>query len=124
MSGQPPVPPPPSPQGAPSQGGLESNVAAALAYLPILAIVWLLVEPYSKDRFIRFHSVQSLGLAVVSMGVYIVLGVIPVLGWILLLFAPLAFFVIWVICAVKAFQKETFKLPLIGDFAEKQAATV
>ena len=120
MSGQ-PVPPPPS---APSQGGLEPNVAAALAYLPILAIVWLLVEPYSKDRFIRFHAVQSLGLAVVSMGIYIVLGMIPVLGWILLLFAPLALFVVWVICAVKAFQKETFKLPLIGDFAEKQAAAV
>jgi uncharacterized membrane protein len=118
MSGQPVPPPPP----ASSQGGLESNVAAALAYLPILAIVWLLVEPYSKDRFIKFHSVQSLGLAVVSMGIYIVLGIIPVLGWILLLFAPLALFVVWVICAVKAFQKETFKLPLIGDFAEKQAA--
>jgi uncharacterized membrane protein len=120
MSGQPVPPPPP----ASTQGGLESNVAAALAYLPILAIVWLLVEPYSKDRFIRFHSVQSLGLAVVSMGIYIVLGMIPVLGWILMLFAPLALFVVWVICAVKAFQKETFKLPVIGDFAEKQAATV
>ncbi len=85
-------------------------------------MVWLLVEPYSKDRFIKFHSVQSLGLAVVSMGIYIVLGMIPILGWILLLFAPLAFFVVWVICAVKAFQKEKFKLPVIGDFAEKQAA--
>ncbi len=118
MSGQPTPPPPP----ASTQGGLESNVAAALAYLPILAVVWLLVEPYSKDRFIKFHSVQSLGLAVVSMGIYIVLGIIPILGWILLLFAPLALFVVWVICAVKAFQKEKFKLPVIGDFAEKQAA--
>lgn len=118
MSGQPTPPPPP----ASTQGGLESNVAAALAYLPILAVVWLLVEPYSKDRFIKFHSVQSLGLAVVSMGIYIVLGIIPIVGWILLLFAPLALFVVWVICAVKAFQKEKFKLPVIGDFAEKQAA--
>jgi uncharacterized membrane protein len=121
MSGQPVPPPPP----ASTQGGLESNVAAALAYLPILAVVWLLVEPYSKDRFVKFHSVQSLGLAVVSMGIYIVLGIIwiiPILGWLLLFFAPLALFVVWVICAVKAFQKETFKLPLIGDFAEKQAA--
>ena len=53
---------------ATSSGGLESNIAAALAYLPILAIVWLLVEPYSKDRFVKFHSVQSLGLAVASIG--------------------------------------------------------
>ena len=117
MSGQPVPPPPP----ASSQGGLESNIAAALAYLPILAIVWLLVEPYSKDRFIKFHSVQSLGLAVVSIGLSIVLGMIPILGWIMLLFLPLVIFVAAVMCAVKAYQKEKFKLPLIGDFAEKQA---
>ena len=104
-----------------SSGGLESNVAAALAYLPILAIVWLLVEPYSKDRFVKFHSVQSLGLAVASIGVSIVLGMIPILGWILLIFLPLGMFVVWVLCAVKAYQNEKFKLPLIGDFAEKQA---
>ena len=104
-----------------SSGGLESNVAAALAYLPILAIVWLLVEPYSKDRFVKFHSVQSLGLAVASIGVSIVLGMIPILGWILLIFLPLGMFVVWILCAVKAYQNEKFKLPLIGDFAEKQA---
>jgi len=104
-----------------SSGGLESNIAAALAYLPILAIVWLLVEPYSKDRFIKFHSVQSLGLTVASIGVSIVLGMIPILGWILLIFLPLGIFVVWVICAVKAYQNEKFKLPIIGDFAEKQA---
>ena len=104
-----------------SSGGLESNIAAALAYLPILAIVWLLVEPYSKDRFIKFHSIQSIALAIVSIGVSIVLGMIPILGWILLLFLPLGMFVVWILCAVKAYQHEKFKLPLIGDFAEKQA---
>lgn len=116
MSGQPVPPPPP----ASSQGGLESNIAAALAYLPILAIVWLLVEPYSKDRFIKFHSIQSIALAVVSIGVSIVLGMIPILGWILLLFLPLGIFVVAIICAVKAYQNEKFKLPVLGDFAEKQ----
>jgi uncharacterized membrane protein len=116
MSGQPQPPPPPSS----SSGGLESNIAAALAYLPILAIVWLLVEPYSKDRFIKFHSIQSIALAVVSIGLSIVLLIIPILGWILLPFLQLGIFVAAVICAVKAFQKEKFKLPVLGDFAEKQ----
>lgn len=117
MSGQPLPPPPP----ASSSGGLTSNVAAALAYLPILAIVWLLVEPYSKDRFVKFHSIQSIALAVVSMGLSIVLGMIPILGWILMLFLPLGLFVVWVLCAVKAYQNQKFKLPILGDFAEKQA---
>ena len=116
MSGQPVPPPPPSS----SSSGLESNIAAALAYLPILAIVWLLVEPYSKDRFIKFHSIQSIALAVASIGLSIVLLIIPILGWILLPFLQLAVFVAAVICAVKAYQKEKFKLPVLGDFAEKQ----
>jgi uncharacterized membrane protein len=120
MSGQPQPPPPPP---APSSSGIDSNVAAALAYIPILAIVWLLVEPFSKDRFVKFHSIQSLGLAVASIALSIVLGMIPILGWILLLFLPLVLLAAWVICAVKAFQKEKFKLPVIGDFAEKQAET-
>jgi len=109
-----------APQVPSTSSGLESNIAAALAYLPILAIVWLLVEPYSKDRFIKFHSIQSIALAVVCIGLSIVLLIIPIIGWILLPFVELGIFVAAVICAVKAFQKEKFKLPVIGDFAEKQ----
>ena len=109
-----------APQVPSTSSGLESNIAAALAYLPILAIVWLLVEPYSKDRFIKFHSIQSIALAVVCIGLSIVLLIIPIVGWILLPFFELGIFVAAVICAVKAFQKEKFKLPVLGDFAEKQ----
>jgi len=77
-----------------------------LAYFVFIGIIWLILEPYNKNRFIRFHSIQAIGLAVVSTGISIVLGMIPVLGWILLIFFPLVVFVVWVICAVKAFQNE------------------
>ena len=50
-----------------------------------------------------------------------VLGFIPILGWIALIFLPFLMFVLWVICFVKAFQNQWFKLPIIGDFAEQQA---
>ena len=100
---------------------MDENVAGALAYLVIVAIVWLVLEPYNKNRFVRFHSIQAIALAVVSMGISIVLGMIPILGWIVLLFFPLVMFVVWVICFVKAFRGEMFKLPILGDFAEQQA---
>ena len=87
----------------------------------IVAIVWLVLEPYNKNRFVRFHSIQAIALAVVSMGISFVLGMIPILGWIVLLFLPFAMFVVWIICFVKAFQHQMFKLPILGDFAEKQA---
>lgn len=117
---QPPSSTPPPPTSPP--GGIEQNVAGALAYFVIVAIVWLVLEPYNKNRFIRFHSIQAIALAVIFMGLSIVLGAIPILGWIVgILFLPIAGFIVWIICFVKAFQNEMFKLPVIGDFAEKQA---
>ena len=118
----PPVPPPKAASsGTGKVGSMDENVAGALAYLVIIAIVWLVLEPYNKNRFVRFHAIQAIALAVVSMGISIVLGMIPILGWIVLLFFPLVMFVVWVICIVKAFQGEMFKLPILGDFAEQQA---
>ena len=102
-------------------GSLDENVAGALAYLVIVAIVWLVLEPYNKNRFVRFHSIQAIALAVVSTGISMVLGMIPILGWIVLMFFPLVMFVVWIICFVKAFPHQMFKLPILGDFAEQQA---
>lgn len=112
-----------SPQSSPSSGGggMEPNLAGALAYLFIVAIIWLVMEPYNKDRFIRFHSFQSLFLGAVFFVVSIVLSVIPILGWILLLFLPLVALGLAILCAYKAYNKEMYKLPLLGDYAEKYA---
>jgi uncharacterized membrane protein len=110
--------------GAVKPGGLESNVAGALAYLWLIAIVWLVLEPYNKDRFIRFHSFQAIGLGVVAFVVSVALSFlvfIPILGWIAAPIWGLTCLVAWAVCIFKAFNKEMFKLPVIGDFAEKQA---
>jgi len=111
-----------SPQTPPSSGGgLEPNIAALLAYIFwIPAILWLVIEPYKNDRFIRFHSFQALILGAVWFVVYTVLA-ITIVG---LLIAPILMLVtlgVAIFMAYKAYNKEMFKLPLIGDFAEKQA---
>lgn len=119
--GQPPQAPPPAP--AASSGGLQPNVAAMLAYLFwIPAILWLVIEPYNKDSFVRFHSFQALFLGLVWFVLSIVLGFIPILGWIILIFLPLIALIVHIYCAVKAYGNAKFKLPLLGDFAEKTAA--
>lgn len=102
-------------------GGVESNVAGALAYLWFVAIAWLVLEPYNKDRFIRFHSFQALAAGVVWFVMSTVLSFIPIIGWILLPFVGLAGLVLWLVCLFKAFNKEWFKLPVIGDWAMQQA---
>jgi len=111
-----------TPQASPA-GGLTPNVAAALAYIWLLAIVWLLLEPYNKDRFVRFHSFQALGLGVAWFVIAMGLSFIPFIGWMVQGLFQLVMFVVWVVCLFKAFQNEKFKLPIIGDFAEQQAGS-
>ncbi len=107
-----------------SGGGLNPNIAALLAYLLwIPAIVWLVIEPYKKDRFIRFHSFQALFLGLAWVALSIVLPMIPILVGLLLLFLPFAGIMVAIFCAYKAYKNEWFKLPVIGEMAEKQAGT-
>jgi len=113
-----------TPQAPPtgSGGGLSPNVAALLAYLLwIPAILWLVIEPYNKDRFIRFHSFQALFLGLAWLALGIVLTIIPSLVWLLLLLLPFAAIAAVIVCAYKAYKNEWFKIPVIGDIAEKQA---
>jgi uncharacterized membrane protein len=121
----------PSGSATTAGSGLADNMAGALAYVTIIpAIVFLVLEPYSKKRFIRFHSFQCLFFAVAWTVLWIALSFIvhiPFLGWATILLWPLvslAGLIIWVILVLKAYQGQTFKLPVIGDMAEKQANTV
>jgi uncharacterized membrane protein len=113
-------------------GALPETLAGALAYFTMIpAIVFLLVEPYRKDRFLRFHSFQCIGLWLVVVVVGALLRVVgfivvfiprfgPLLVWLASGVSILAFLAVWAVLVVKALQGEMFKLPVVGDFAEKQ----
>lgn len=107
--------------------GLADNVAGLLAYLFIPAIIFLVVEPYNRNRFIRFHSFQSIFFAIAWFFVNIVFGfvlmAIPLLGWAISMLLWLGFLILWIVLMIKAFQGSWFKLPVIGDIAEKQAGS-
>ncbi len=123
-----PIPPPVS-----TASGLSDTAAAAIAYVTIIpAIIFLVVEPYNKKPFVRFHSFQSIGLGVVYLAVWIALRIVSaILIHIVSLFAFLfllvylavffCFFIAWLMCIIKASQGQWFKLPVIGDFALKQS---
>jgi uncharacterized membrane protein len=117
----------------PASSGMQQNVAGALCYIWIIGVIFLFIEPYNKNRFIRFHAFQSIfyGLAWFALViVWMVLGGILAAithgcgGCIALLAWPIIFlgyFVILVIMAVKAYGNQEWKLPVIGDLAAKQA---
>ena len=111
-----------APAPAPASVGMPDKTAGMLAYITIIpAIIFLVMEPYNKRPFVRFHAFQCLFLALASFVAQTVLWIIPVIGWILIPFVGLATLGAAIWCLIKANQGEKFKLPVIGDFAEKQA---
>lgn len=100
----------------------NDNMLGAVAYLLgfITGVVLLLVE--KKSKFVRFHAMQSTiffgGLFVVNLA----LGFIPLLGWLVGFLLSLAAFVMWIVLMWKAFSGEMYKLPVVGELAEKQLA--
>jgi uncharacterized membrane protein len=114
---------------------MPETIAGALAYFTVVpAVIFLLAEPYKKNRFARFHSFQCIGvflciviLAAVMRIAAALIGLIPWLGPLLIVLLSvilvLGFFIIWLVLLVKALQGEMFKLPLIGDYAERLAVS-
>ncbi|MBS1875138.1 MAG: hypothetical protein JSU00_18130 [Acidobacteria bacterium] len=115
-------------------GGMQDNLAAALCYLVgvITGILFLVLEPYNRNRNIRFHAFQSIFFwiaAMVSWVVLLIVGVIlhliPIIGSIisLLLWLGLSVgvLVVWLMLMYKAYNNEKWLLPVIGPLAEKQA---
>ncbi len=107
---------------------MADNVAGMIAYVTFIpAIIFLVTAPYNKNRFVRFHSFQSIFLFVAVVALHIavsVLGVVPLMILItfpLHMLISLGAFIVWVILLLKANQGQMWKLPVIGDMAEKQA---
>jgi uncharacterized membrane protein len=99
--------------------GLPRNTAAALSYVLgwLTGIVFLLIE---KDKFVRFHAMQS----IITFGLLTVLSFVPVIGWMLSPLLWIVGFILWLVLIFKAYQGEEFKLPWIGDFAQKQGGKI
>jgi uncharacterized membrane protein len=117
---------------AATSAGLSENAAAAIAYLTIVpAIIFLVLEPYSKMPLVRFHSWQSIGLGVAAFLMQLVITIMEIaMHWIpgiVLLFSLVhlaigaGLFLVWLFIILKASKGEWYKLPIIGNFAEQQA---
>ena len=103
-----------------SSTGMDENVAALVSILfaPISSLIFFLIEKDSK--FVKFHALQS-GILAVALGLAsIILGFIPVIGWIILAILPLATFVLYIFMLMKAYKGEWFELPVIGKIAMDQ----
>ena len=99
--------------------GMNQNVAGLLCYLAgwITGLIFFLIE--KENRFVRFHAMQS----IITFGsltvIFMILGFIPFVGWMLMPILAILQLILWIVLMVKAYQGQLFKLPIIGDMAEK-----
>ncbi len=112
---------------------MEDHVAGALCYLVgfITGILFLVLEPYSKRPFVRFHAFQSIlfsaGWIALSIALRIGFGIVGAVLHLWFVFVPLRLligflgFLLWLFCMYKAYNREWYQLPLVGPIAAKQA---
>jgi uncharacterized membrane protein len=104
--------------------GLSQNAASALCYLVgfITGIIFLVWAPYNQNRIIRFHAWQSILLNLVFIVLTIILPAIGhLVGFALLSLIDLAGIVLWVYLLFSTYNGKMVRLPVIADFADKQA---
>jgi uncharacterized membrane protein len=110
------------PNGATSTS-LDANISSVIAYLGswVTGLIFILIE--KRNRFVRFNAMQSILLGATLIVGRIVLGII--LGWLLGGLIPWAFtvggFVLWIFMMYQSYQGRYYKLPIIGDYAERFA---
>lgn len=110
----------PNDQPNDQSNGLKPNVAGALAY--VLGFVsGIIIYLISKDKFARFHALQSIMLSVVIYILNYIIRFLPGVGSMLYPLISLASLILFIFLIVKAYQGQKIKLPVIGDIAEKNA---
>jgi uncharacterized membrane protein len=134
-------PPPVQTAPAKSSTGLDENIAALLSYVFgwISGLIFFLME--KDSRLVRFHAMQSILLNAAAIVVGVAIWILSVFNWLIIgnisgilsflisLVVGLVAFVLGIgiliaviMCLIKAFQSQYFKLPVIGNFAEKFSA--
>jgi uncharacterized membrane protein len=99
--------------------GLQENLSGALCYLLgwVTGLIFWFVEPDKK--FVRFHAMQSIIASVVLMIIYFIFSWVWIIGWIISGLVGLLAFILWIVLMIKAYQGQMYKLPVIGDLADK-----
>jgi uncharacterized membrane protein len=115
----------PIPPAAASSGGLQENVAGLLCYALgwVTGIIFLLID---KRPWVKFHAAQSIvvfgGLTLIIILLGMMHGVTGFIGWsffgLLVIVIRLVGFLLWIVLMIKAFQHQTWRVPIAADIAD------
>jgi uncharacterized membrane protein len=115
---------PAAPAASPTEG-LQENVAGLLCYLLgwVTGIIFLLID---KRPWVKFQAAQSIvvfgGLTVLRIALAFMGGLFGgFFGWGLFAILGLVGVILWIMLMVKAYQHETFRVPIAADIADSIA---
>jgi uncharacterized membrane protein len=114
----------------PVAAGLTENVAGALCYLGglLTGIIFLALAPYNQNPRIKFHAFQSIffnlawvvaWFVLMPLGMLLPYGLSGLLSTVSLLIS-LSGFLVWLFLMWKAYQGQSFSLPVISGIAQRQ----
>lgn len=111
-----------------TRAAFSDNAAGAISYFTFIpAFIFLLVAPYKNSAYVRFHAWQSVLLDITAFVIEIIFGAIALLtmflGALALAYAmrviSVVWLVLWLACVIQAMNGKRFKIPLLGNIAEK-----
>lgn len=127
-----PPPPPPTAGGQATSTGLDPKLAGLLCYILglVTGLIFFLIE--KTNPVVRFHAAQSIVFSVATIALWIVLTILSIIvyqiSWtlgnlfnLITLLIWLGLFIVWIILLVKGYSGQKWKLPFLGDFAERMA---
>lgn len=96
--------------------GTDAKTIAIIAYLTIIGLVIaFIMNQDKKDSFASFHIKQSLGLVLLSLGLFII-GMVPVLGWILSFLGSVFLLYLWIMGLLSAINNQKNPVPFVGHY--------
>ncbi len=119
-----------APAGTPGAStGLDDNLVSALCYFawPLSGVLFLVLEPYNRNKNVRFHALQSILVFGSLVAGFMALSFLAFMPFVRLIFTmamlayPLFVFGIWLLLMFKAYNKERFEVPLLGVIARSRA---
>jgi len=134
------TPPTPPPSGPPSAGGpsttssgLDPKLAGLLCYIlsPLTGVIFFVIE--KTNSVVRFHAAQSIVFGLACIVLWIVLWIFTLvlyqISWalgnvfnLLMTIFGLGLFIVWIVLLIKGYSGERWKLPVLGDMAERMAS--
>lgn len=129
-----PPPPPPTAGGQATSTGLDPKLAGLLCYILglVTGLIFFLIE--KTNPVVRFHAAQSIVFSVATIALWIMLTILSIIvyqiSWtlgnlfnLITLLIWLGLFIVWIILLVKGYSGQKWKLPFLGDFAERMAGS-